>query len=175
MPQFRNALITGAKRGLGLEVARQLGTLGQRVLIGARHIETGVAAAAALREFTSSLARSRAARVVNISSDMGSLVRINNPDPHVYALVGPAYKASKVALNALTALFAKQFKDSPAKVNSASPGWCRTDMGGDGAPLSIAEEADTAVWLATLPDHGPTGQFFSATRKRGALEWCGAA
>ena len=64
---------------------------------------------------------------------------------------------------------------SAPSVAAVWSGWCRTDMGGVGAPLSIAEEADTAVWLATLPDHGPTGQFFSATRKRGALEWCGAA
>jgi NAD(P)-dependent dehydrogenase (short-subunit alcohol dehydrogenase family) len=246
MPQFRNALVTGANRGLGLEIARQLGALGHRVFIGSRQLELGVAAAATLREagidaravqldsadsasiaaavrtigaqievldvlvnnagtfveawgtqpsavtmqemratfdtnffgafevlreFTPLLARSRAARVVNISSDMGSLTHINNPASPVYAVVGPAYQASKVALNALTALFAKQFKDSPAKVNSASPGWCRTEMGGEGAPLSIAEGADTAVWLATLPDDGPTGQFFSATRTRGAMEW----
>lgn len=246
MPQFRNALITGANRGLGLEIARQLGALGHRVFIGSRQLEQGVAAAASLREagidaravqldaadaasiaaavrtigaqvevldvlvnnagtfveawgtqpsavtmqemratfdtnffgafevlreFTPLLARSRAARVVNISSDMGSLTHINNPESHVYAVVGPAYQASKIALNALTALFAKQFKDSPAKVNSASPGWCRTDMGGEGAPLSVAEGADTAVWLATLPDDGPTGQFFSATRTRGVMEW----
>ena len=246
MPHLRNALITDANRGLGFEIARQLGVLGHRVFIGSRQLELGVAAAAALREagidaravqidaadsasiaaavrivaaqvevldvlvnnagtfveawgtqpsavtvqemratfdtnffgafeilreFTPLLARSQAARVVNISSDMGSLTHINNPESHVYAVVGPAYQASKIALNALTALFAKQFKDSPAKVNSASPGWCRTDMGGEGAPLSVAEGADTAVWLATLPDDGPSGQFFSATRQRGTMEW----
>ena len=60
---------------------------------------------------------------------------------------------------------------SAPSVAAASPGWCRTDMGGDRAPLSRAEGADIAVWLATLPDDGPTGQLFSATRRRGTLQW----
>jgi NAD(P)-dependent dehydrogenase (short-subunit alcohol dehydrogenase family) len=124
-----------------------------------------------LREFVPLIRKSRAARIVNISSDMGSLGNINNPESIVYAVMGPAYQSSKVAINALTTLFAKEFKDTNIKVNSASPGWCRTDMGGDAAPLSPAEGADTIVWLATLPDDGPSGQFFSATRKRGAMEW----
>ena len=114
---------------------------------------------------------SPAGRVVNISSDMGSISGINDPESLVYDVMGPAYQASKVAINAITALFAKELKDTTCKVNSASPGWCRTDMGTQDAPLSVAQGADTPVWLATLPDDGPTGKFFSATRKRGVMEW----
>ena len=113
--------------------------------------------------------KSAAPPIVNISSDMASLGNINNPQSVVYGVMGPAYQSSKVAINTLTVLFVKEFKDTNMKVNSASPGWCRTDMGTENAPLSVAEGADTAVWLATLPDDGPTGQFFSAMR-RGAME-----
>ena len=71
-------------------------------------------------------------------------------------------------MNALTVLFAKELRDRDVKVNSACPGWVRTDMGSDAAPLSVAEGADTPVWLATLPADGPTGGFFNS-RKR--IEW----
>ncbi len=246
MSQPRTAFVTGANRGLGLEICRQLGTRGHTVIIGARDRARGQAATEqlkaqgidaravqldladsasirraaatvaadfpvldvfvnnggtfveawgtmpsavtmqemretfetnffgafeALREFMPMLRKSPSARIVNIASDMGSLGNVNNPESLVYGVMGPAYQASKIALNALTTLFAKELKDTNAKVNSASPGWCRTDMGTQDAPLSIAEGADTAVWLATLPDDGPTGQFFSSTRQRGAMEW----
>ena len=124
-----------------------------------------------LRGVTPLIKKSDAGRIVNISSDMGSLEGINDPDSIVYNVMGPAYQASKVALNSLTALFAKELKDTPCKVNSASPGWCRTDMGTEDAPLSVEQGADTPVWLATLDKDGPTGKFFSSTRSRGAMEW----
>ena len=117
------------------------------------------------------LTKSRGARVVNISSDMGSLANVNNPQSIVYGVLAPAYQCSKVAINALTVLYAKEWKDTPHKINSASPGWAKTDMGTDAAPLTVAEGADTAIWLATLPADGPSGEFFSATRTRGAMEW----
>jgi NAD(P)-dependent dehydrogenase (short-subunit alcohol dehydrogenase family) len=53
-------------------------------------------------------------------------------------------------------------------VNSACPGWVRTDMGGDQAPLRPEQGAETPVWLATLPDGGPTGGFF---RERQPIPW----
>ena len=110
-------------------------------------------------------------RIVNISSDMGSLEGINDPNSLVYEVMGPAYQASKVSINSITALFAKELRDTNCKVNSASPGWCQTDMGTDSAPLTVEEGAATPVWLATLPDDGPTGKFFSATRDKGRMEW----
>jgi NAD(P)-dependent dehydrogenase (short-subunit alcohol dehydrogenase family) len=124
-----------------------------------------------IREFVPLMLKSSRARIVNISSDMGSLANINNPDSHVYEVMGPAYQSSKSAINSLTVLFAKEFTGTNFKVNSASPGWCRTDMGTEDAPLSIAEGAQTPVMLATLPDDGPTGEFFSSTRAGAKMEW----
>ena len=246
MANDRIALVTGANRGIGFEICRQLGGQGHTVIVASRDPDKSKAAAAklraegidahalqldvadsasiaaaadavakqfsvldvlvnnagtfveewgtlpsavtvaqmretfdtnffgpleVLREFIPLMRKSKAGRVVNVSSDMGSLANINNPESIVYDVMGPAYQASKVAINALTTLFAKEFKDTNFKVNSSSPGWSRTDMGGEEAPLSPVEGADTAVWLATLPDDGPTGGFFSATRERGAMEW----
>jgi NAD(P)-dependent dehydrogenase (short-subunit alcohol dehydrogenase family) len=72
----------------------------------------------------------------------------------------PAYRLSKAALNALTGIVAGETGAGNVKINCMCPGWVRTDMGGPGAPRSVAEGADTAVWLATLPQAGPTGGFF---------------
>ena len=72
----------------------------------------------------------------------------------------PGYRMSKVALNALTRIVATEIGAVNIKINAASPGWVKTAMGGPEAPASVAEGADTAVWLATLPDDGPTGGFF---------------
>ena len=68
----------------------------------------------------------------------------------------------------LTALLAREVRGQNILVNSACPGWVRTDMGGERAPLSVEEGADTPVWLATLPDNGPTGGFF---RERSPVAW----
>ena len=246
MADKRIALVSGANRGLGLEISRQLVAQGYAVIMGSRDITLGEAAAETLRDRETELhvvrldvtdptsiaaavntiderfgvldvlvnnagvlmeswgtlpseitleqmratfevnyfglfemtraclpllRKSTAGRIVNMSSDMASIGTIDDPNSVVYAVWAPAYQASKSAVNALTVLFAKQLKDTGIKVNSASPGWARTAMGGDEAPLSAAEGADTAVWLATLPDDGPSGAFFSSSRSRGAMEW----
>jgi NAD(P)-dependent dehydrogenase (short-subunit alcohol dehydrogenase family) len=107
-------------------------------------------------------------RIVNMSSTLGSLSEIFDPDSP-YAGVGtPAYRLSKAALNAITTLIAKEVRDDNILVNSACPGWVRTDMGGDQAPLTPEQGADTPVWLATLPDGGPTGGFY---RERTRIPW----
>jgi NAD(P)-dependent dehydrogenase (short-subunit alcohol dehydrogenase family) len=106
------------------------------------------------------LRRSGHGRVVNLSSGMGQLEEMGGGSP--------AYRVSKSGLNALTRIFANEESDSGILVNSVSPGWVRTDMGGSGARLSVEEGADTAVWLATLPDDGPTGGFF---RERDQIPW----
>ena len=68
----------------------------------------------------------------------------------------------------LTALFARETRGEDILVNAVCPGWVRTRMGSDRAPLSVEEGADTPVWLATLPAGGPTGGFF---RERELADW----
>ena len=98
-------------------------------------------------------------RIVNVSSDWGSFAA---------GLGGPGlYGVTKAALNALTVRLAKELP-SAVKVNAMCPGWVRTRMGGQSATRTPDEAADTAVWLATLPDDGPTGGFF---RDRKPIEW----
>jgi NAD(P)-dependent dehydrogenase (short-subunit alcohol dehydrogenase family) len=96
-------------------------------------------------------------RVVNVSSGAGQLTEMNGG-------IHP-YRVSKTALNVLTRTLAD---DGEVMVNSMCPGWVRTDMGGENAPRSVEEGADTAVWLATLPDEGPSGGFF---RDREPIPW----
>jgi NAD(P)-dependent dehydrogenase (short-subunit alcohol dehydrogenase family) len=223
------ALVTGANKGLGLEIARQLGKRGLAVVLGARDLEKGEAAAAALRRDgvdahavkldvgreadvqalpgyfaekfgrldvlvnnagvaewgTDDLAsfrrtfeanvfgavattyallplikKSPAGRIVNQSSQLGSLTTISRQPEAFGDFVIPAYTASKSALNGFTVALAVKLRGTRVKVNSAHPGWVKTDLGGDRAPLSVEVGAKTAVRLATLPDDGPTGRFF---------------
>ncbi len=244
----RIALVTGANRGLGFEISRQLGQRRFIVLMGARNEEQGDAAAKTLRDegldvravrldMTSSedvervseqieeefgrldvlvnnaavlldinvqpsqvdesvlrqsfevnffgpylltqrltplLRKSQAGRIVNMDTGVASLAQLADPESPLKDDICPAYQASKAALNALTLVFAKELAADGVKVNSACPGWVMTDMGhedlpdyGDAArPKTVAEGVDTPVWLATLPDDGPTGGFFSDRKPR---------
>jgi len=227
----RTMLVTGANRGIGLAIARQLAELGHSVLLGSRDPSAGDAAAAPLRrrgldvapvhldltapatidaainhiptsgravdtlvnnagvlheqpllELTDAqIAESIAVhltspirlirslvpgmvargygRIVNVSSGWGSFAE---------GMGGPGdYGITKAALNALTVRLAKELPPA-VKVNAMCPGWVRTRMGGEGATRTPEEGADTAVWLATLPDDGPTGGFF---RDRKPIDW----
>ncbi|MFO0915077.1 MAG: SDR family NAD(P)-dependent oxidoreductase [Pirellulales bacterium] len=227
----RTVLITGANRGIGLAIARQLGELGHAVLLGARDFPAGQQAAESLRRqglnvapihldlaaaptidaalqqinierrhidvlinnagvlherplldltdaevaesiavhLTGPLRLVRAlvpgminrgyGRIVNLSSGWGSFAE---------GLGGPgAYGITKAALNALTIRLAAELPAS-VKVNAMCPGWVRTRMGGPSATRTPDEGADTAVWLATLPEDGPSGGFF---RDRQAIAW----
>ena len=106
------------------------------------------------------LRRSDHPRIVNVSSGAGQLDDMYGG----YA----AYRVSKTGLNALTRTLAYDERRAGVLVNSLCPGWVRTDMGGPSAPKSVEDGADTAVWLATLPDDGPTGGFF---RDRKPIPW----
>lgn len=99
-------------------------------------------------------------RIVNVASEMGQLSTMRGQYP--------GYKVSKTALNALTRILADELDGTNLKVNSACPGWVRTDLGGPDAVRSPEQGADTIVWLATLPDDGPSGGFF---RDRLAVPW----
>lgn len=99
-------------------------------------------------------------RVVNLSSGMGQLSEMNG--------CCPGYRFSKTALNALTRSLADELRNTDIKVNSVCPGWVRTDMGGANADRTVEEGADGIVWLATLPDDGPSGGFF---RDRKPIPW----
>jgi NAD(P)-dependent dehydrogenase (short-subunit alcohol dehydrogenase family) len=230
------ALISGANKGIGFETARQLGQLGITVLLGARDLTKGEAAAETLKaegidaraiqldvvnsadihaaaQFIESefghldilvnnagmntetlgssttltvteedlrktfdtnffavialtnamlplLRKSAAGRIVNVSSILGSLTLHAQPGSPIYDAKILAYNASKSALNAYTIHLAYALKDTPIKVNSAHPGWVKTDLGTDAAPMELADGAKTEVYLATLPEDGPTGGFF---------------
>jgi NAD(P)-dependent dehydrogenase (short-subunit alcohol dehydrogenase family) len=104
--------------------------------------------------------KQRYGRIVNISSGLGQLDGMGDGYP--------AYRLSKTALNALTSMFADAARGSGILVNAACPGWVRTDMGGASATSSVEQGADTAVWLATLPDDGPSAGLF---RDREAIAW----
>ncbi len=106
------------------------------------------------------LRESAAGRVVNVSSGMGALGEMDG----AFA----SYRVSKTALNALTRIFASEFSGTPVKVNSVSPGWVRTDMGGPGANRTIEEGVRGIVWAAILPADGPTGGFY---RDGKAIDW----
>lgn len=99
-------------------------------------------------------------RIVNLSSGMGQLDEMGSGSP--------GYRLSKTSLNALTKLFSAELQGSNVLINSMCPGWVRTDMGGENATRSVAEGADTAVWLSTLPDDGPSGLFF---RDKKQIPW----
>lgn len=106
------------------------------------------------------LRKSPAGRIVNLSSILGSLSMQAAPDSPIAAAKALAYNASKTALNAFTVHLADALRQTPIKVNSAHPGWVKTDMGGEQAPLEVSEGGRTSVLLATLPEDGPSGGFF---------------
>jgi NAD(P)-dependent dehydrogenase (short-subunit alcohol dehydrogenase family) len=230
-------LITGANKGIGLETARQLGTEGYTILVGARDLAKAEKAVAelkaggadvrplkidvvnaaeieaarktiesefgvldvlinnagvmiedmfggnktsqtdlgALRETFETnffavvavtqallplLRKSEAGRIVNLSSILGSQTLQATPGSPIYEAKTFAYDASKAALNSYTIHLAHELKGTKIKVNSAHPGWVKTDMGTDAAPMELTDGAKTSVELATLGPDGPTGGFF---------------
>jgi NAD(P)-dependent dehydrogenase (short-subunit alcohol dehydrogenase family) len=101
-----------------------------------------------------------AGRIVNLSSVLGSLTLHSDPSSPIYDKKAFAYDASKTVLNAFTVHLAQALRGTKIKVNSAHPGWVKTEMGGSAAPMEVSEGGKTSVQLATLPDDGPTGGYF---------------
>ena len=235
MADKRIALVTGANRGIGLEIVRQLAAREVTPILASRELAKGEAAAKTLRldvpllaldvlsrasidaaigeikrrfgrldilvnnaailidgpgGFRSSLFDATAevfqrtfatnvlapleiaqaavplmraggyGRIVNMSSSAGQLAGM--------APGFPVYRMSKAALNAMTIILAQELGNGNFKVNAADPGWVRTDMGGPHAERTLERGAETPVWLATLPDDGPSGGFF---RDKKPIAW----
>ena len=104
-----------------------------------------------IEEFLPLLRASDHPRIVNVSSEAGSLAGMGAGTP--------AYTVSKTALNALTRMLAAELREDGILVNAVCPGWVAADMGGPGG-RPVADGAASVVWAATLPDSGPTGGFF---------------
>ena len=225
------ALVTGASKGIGLEVVRQLATLGWRVFLTGRSLPSVRKAASSLgpsviavplditsrisieaaysatsqavthldvlinnagildhdegsifelrpqrlqrmfetntigallvtQTFLPLLRKSQSGRIINVSSGAGQLSEMGT--------WAPAYSISKTALNGVTSQLAAALADSNIAVNSACPGWVKTDMGGNEAPRSVEEGADTIVWLATESPQSMTGLFI---KDRKPIPW----
>jgi NAD(P)-dependent dehydrogenase (short-subunit alcohol dehydrogenase family) len=104
------------------------------------------------------LRRAEAARIVNVSSEVGSLGSQSDPaSPLAQMPPSAQYPSSKAALDMLTVMYAKELRDTPIKVNAANPGYTDTDFNDHRGFRTAAEGAEPSVYLATLPDDGPSG------------------
>ena len=124
------------------------------------------------KEFLPLLRRSASARIVNVSSTMGSLTDQSDPSSPYFGVVVPAYQMSKAALNGFTIALSKLLADTSIKVNAVCPGWVQTDLGGSdnraAAPTTADEAAAIVVEMASIPDDGPTGAFVD---REGTVAW----
>jgi NAD(P)-dependent dehydrogenase (short-subunit alcohol dehydrogenase family) len=101
-----------------------------------------------------------AGRIVNLSSILASLTLHSMPNSPIDPAKAFAYNASKTALNVYTVHLAHELRDTNIKVNSAHPGWVKTELGGENAPMEVADSYKTSVQLATLDSDGANGGFF---------------
>jgi NAD(P)-dependent dehydrogenase (short-subunit alcohol dehydrogenase family) len=125
-------------------------------------MNNAVGALRVAQAFLPHLSRSSAGRIINVSSGGGQL---GDGDAGTWA---PAYCISKTTMNGITCQLAAALKEHKIAVNSVCPGWCRTDMGGAGAPRSVEQGADGIVWLAAEAPQDRTGLFW---RDREVIPW----
>jgi NAD(P)-dependent dehydrogenase (short-subunit alcohol dehydrogenase family) len=135
-----------------------------------RVFEVNVFAAIAVTNAMLPLLRraSPAARIVMVSSEIGSIGNHSDPSWKYGWFNAIAYPASKAALNMVTVQYAKELADTGIKVNAADPGYTATDLNGHRGTQTVEEGARASVSLALLDDNGPTGGFFNA---RGSVSW----
>ncbi|MGF1751324.1 MULTISPECIES: SDR family NAD(P)-dependent oxidoreductase [Vibrio] len=128
------------------------------------------------KALTPLLKNAKQARIVNVSSQVGQLAQLSDMNSPIKEDICAAYQASKIGINANTVLFAKELEPYGIKVNSCCPGWVDSAMNSDDLPdygdnvrpKTPREGADTAVWLATLNEDGPTAGFFT---DRTRIDW----
>ncbi|WP_327141101.1 SDR family oxidoreductase [Nocardia sp. NBC_01327] len=106
------------------------------------------------------LRRAPAARIVNVSSEVGSIALMTDPESPMWPMAAIPYPSSKTALNMITAMYAKELWDTPIKVNAANPGYTATDLNGNTGFRTPTQGAEPSVYLATLPADGPSGQLW---------------
>ncbi|MFE3759531.1 SDR family oxidoreductase [Nocardia tengchongensis] len=150
-----NAAITGGLEGDGKASSGTLATL--------RHVyDTNVFGLVAVTNaLLPLLRRAEAARIVNVSSEVGSLAGRTNPDSPLSQMPSAIpYTASKTTVNMVTVLYALELRDTPIKVNAANPGYTATDLNGHSGFRTPEQGAEPSVHLATLPADGPTGTFW---------------
>ncbi|MBB3701499.1 SDR family NAD(P)-dependent oxidoreductase [Flammeovirga yaeyamensis] len=119
------------------------------------------------------LKKSESGRIVNLSTQVAQLAQLSDMNSPLRDDICAAYQSSKIGVNAMTVLFAKELEEFGIKVNSCCPGWVDSamntdelpDYGDEARPKTPAEGADTSVWLATLPQDGPTAGFFTDREK----------
>jgi NAD(P)-dependent dehydrogenase (short-subunit alcohol dehydrogenase family) len=114
------------------------------------------------------LRKAPAARIVNVSSEVGSIGSMTDPASPLYPMASVPYPSSKTALNMVTAMYAKELRDTPIKVNAANPGYCATDLNGHRGFRTPEQGAAISVHLATLPADGPTGHLWGHLWVEGA-------
>jgi len=123
------------------------------------------------------LLRSPAGRIVNVSSELGSITATADPGSPMAMMASIPYPSSKTALNMVTAMYAKELHGTMAKVNAANPGYCATDLNGNNGFRTAEQGAEVSVHLATLPADGPSGMLWGyvwtagGTESYGALPW----
>jgi NAD(P)-dependent dehydrogenase (short-subunit alcohol dehydrogenase family) len=133
---------------------------GQALQVWRDTFETNLFGVVAVTQaFLPLLRKSASARIVNVSSLLGSLALHSDPSAPLGSFAIPAYNVSKSALNAWTLQLAYELKDTNIKVNAVHPGYVKTDMNKGGGDLEIVEGAETSVAMALLGDDGPTATF----------------
>jgi NAD(P)-dependent dehydrogenase (short-subunit alcohol dehydrogenase family) len=111
------------------------------------------------------LMKSSGGRIVNLSSELGSISLHGDPDAPVFGLKKFGYNSSKTVVNQFTVHLAEKFRALNIKINAVSPGWVKTEMGTQYAPMEVSEGASIIVRAAILPDDGPSGCFFTHDMK----------